>query len=409
MPVPLTDNWAYGNPMPAMPAETTGGVASGGTGTSWLKDLMGKVSLSDIALMAGVIADKRSTGLEKMMALDNLFNRREQQQQQQQLNQFGSELASILDSGVPAEQAQTKISELIKSYSGKIPLQTLMETSSGFMKFKNSQDQAKRAEQEFGFKLDEQEKKERQRKAEELLTKSVPDPAMYQPGSFKQLGIGSPTGKPSEAPSQAAPGKTEDAFQRWMQIVRTTLPPERVEPFITARTGVDPELQRQTASKSLIKSMGGAGALKPSQLQNQLELKVWQKYMSGEPLSVAEQQLIGTYKDPTGMAFRATMANPMIPIQMMSGQIDQQGLAELVAKSRQALTQAMSPQAAVPVPRKEESATGTTRSQPAQNARAMAELAKNVPAGRPFRVKGDKQWYVKQEDGSIVPVTLKQK
>ena len=393
MPVPLTDNWAYENPMPAMPATS----ATSAGGSSWLKSLMGDTSFADLALVGATLFDKRSNALQKIQALQSIFNQAEQERNQTMLNEFGTQLADIMDSGVSTEEAQSKISELIKSYSGKVPLQTLMETSSKFINFKNAQDQAKRAETEFGIKMDEQERAERQRKAEEMLTKTAPDQALYQPGSFKQLGIGSPTGRPSEAPSQAAP---QDAFQQWMQRVRTTLAPERVEPFITARTGIDPELQRSTASKQLIKSMGGAGAgLKPSQLKNQAELQIWQKYLSGQPLSTAEQQMIGVYKDPTGMAFRATMANPMIPLQMMSGQISPERLAELVGQSRQALLKATSPAAA----------TGPATQAPAQNAQAMKELAKSVPVGRPFRRKGDKQWYVKQSDGSVVPVNIKQK
>ncbi len=401
--MPTEDLWA---PMTGVSVPS-----AGPTGMDALGSLLGDVDWGNLAMQAAILMDPKSRGIDKVGALSQLDQQQTAQQRQEQLNQFGSELAQIMDSTQNPDDLQAGVMALTRKYAEQgLPMQTMLKTAADFTRFAQNAKQQGREDTRWTQEQEDRRREMAARDAMARLRGAAPQAENYQPGSFQKLGIGSPAGRPSEAPSQAAPGKYGNALQEWISAVRTNkdIPFKSTEDFIRNVSGFDPAAARKAEAAGA----GGAGGMKPSQQMTQEKLNAWRKYLAGQPLTTAEQQLIGTFKDPTAMAFRSVMANPMLPIQLMSNKTTAEDLAGMVGRARDAYVQALGQAAPAPAPGAARGPTqagllpggggSSPRAQAQGGIPAMIQnAAKNVEANKPFRMKGTKQWYVKDSDGTI--------
>jgi hypothetical protein len=335
----------------------------------------------------GILMDSKMPTKDKMVMLSMLQSQsseRQKQQQQMAMNQFGAELATMLDTGDDAKVLEEKLPVLIKKYGAKgVPYQTMMQSAQGLINFKNSREKDKREKAAWEEKISEAERKKRGEKAMRMLTQQAPNPALYQPGTFQQLGIGAPSGRPSEAPSKAAPGAPDAAYQNWMQLVRrnSDIPMGDKEKYITSVTGLDPSLQRETSAKALLKQLTGEKPMSPTQQLAQIKLDLRRKQLSGEPLSEPEKQMLGMKdKDYTNMALRLMQSDPTMGLKVMRNPDEVvSGLQTMSGKLQNAMGGGGQP--------------------------AATDVA-SMPVGRPFR-SPDGKTYVKDKDGTLREVKLK--
>ena len=309
MAIPLTDNWAMpsgsapalppaAGPAPTAPGATTPSAAP--AAISFLGDALQTLPL---------LFDKRATGTQKVAALMQMEQQRKAQQQNKLIKSYGAELAQVLDTNPDAKTLKGAVNGLVKKYTaqGGDP-QAMMKVTSDFMSYVHNQRQETRQSEEWRQKQEQAKRGEAARTAMRDLTQSAPDPANYAPGSFKALGVGSPTGIPSQAPDTAAGKSPAKGLADWIKEVRQNpdIPYDKKELFIKQITGQDPETQR----KLLLKGAGTKGGVKYSDLLNKQKYEALQRIANGT--ATAEDYVI-TNKEMAPYVNKAAQAIFMNP------------------------------------------------------------------------------------------------
>jgi hypothetical protein len=255
-----------------------------------------------------VVMDRNATMTQKVSALAQLDKQRKAREQELLAKDYGAELASVLDKKLDPKEQQKAITGLVKKYtSAGLSGQAAMKLTSDFMTYVHNQKVEERLAATDQEKTQKRQEEARTKDAIKQLTLSAPDKRNQLPGSFRALGIGSPTGKPSEAPDVAA---KKGSIDEWKEAVRKNpdIPFKDKETFIKEITGQDPAFQRQLLLKTA--GNGSGSERKYADKINELKFKAYEAAKAGKADEV-DMMLIHGELDPfLAKASQAVMANP---------------------------------------------------------------------------------------------------